>query len=258
MATTKSTLLDRYSAYQQEETPSVHEAIENIYMDLCIHQTQLTTSKSAGIFGFRKTTGIEGDTLLSWLQMREPAMDEKEALVCGQRLLDAGYISPGSTFDPSELYEVVLSDSPSLAGLLRREKGVKQGQLHLSTLFAWKAVHVVCTSKRLALYATEYASEPLHQVMLEGAQVHDVQSNPLAFRINPGAPNALTLVATTEVTKKGWIDVLVGAGAMYFESTDLSGIGSFFDLKDRWMNGQEAPMAEYRGKVCLVVNVASF
>lgn len=34
-------------------------------------------------------------------------------------------------------------------------------------------------------------------------------------------------------------------------------ITSFFELSDTQMDGSDAPMAQYRGKVCLVVNVAS-
>lgn len=272
-------LLKRYQTYQAKISSDVRATIEKIYEDLCIDAPNLTTSKSkgGGLLKWGKVEGIQAHTLVSWLKNKRDN-SETDALTCAQHLIDGGYLAsifPTSTHrfdpaDPSTMYQVIRSDSLRMAGLVRREEGRKQGLLHLSSLLSWKAVHALVTSQSLALYESEDATAPIHLVALAKAKVHDVPSNPLSLKIQSSESCSTTIqvLTMTEEVKQAWIEALVGAGAQYFEMNQWGGaagdgdsssrVNGFFDLKDRWMNGQEAPMAQYRGKVCLIVNVASF
>lgn len=250
-----NTLLKRFEMYQQDSF-SVHQIIDQLYTDLCSEASSLTETKSLGIFGLSSTSGIPGTTLISWMMKnKESPLDETQSLTYAQHLLDGGYMYPGSTFDPQVLYTLIQTDSQSVAGLLRVEGGRKQGEMCMPRKFSSKKVHVLCTSKTLGVYESEYALTPLHCLTLEDVKLEDDPSNLFGLMVAPKSPHAIKLTAENMSMKNEWIEALVGAGVEYGKHTKIT---SLFDLKDRWMNGQVAPMAEYRGKVCLIVNVASF
>ena len=66
--------------------------------------------------------------------------------------------------------------------------------------------------------------------------------------------------AETKAKQEEWLHSFINAGARYREAFNvehMAKIKSFYELKDVDMDGNEVPMAKYKGKVVLAVNVSS-
>lgn len=67
----------------------------------------------------------------------------------------------------------------------------------------------------------------------------------------------LSALAVTAILIAGMAFVVAPLGAQQAKSTPGGSVSSFYDLKTTTLDGKSADLAQYRGKVSLVVNVAS-
>jgi hypothetical protein len=70
----------------------------------------------------------------------------------------------------------------------------------------------------------------------------------------------ITLCADHSKKQEGWLAALIEAGVRFEkeDAADLADVKSIFDLTARkLLTKEEVPLSLYKGKVCLVVNVAS-
>ena len=76
-----------------------------------------------------------------------------------------------------------------------------------------------------------------------------------------GKDSTVVMCANHSKRLEGWLSALMEAGVSFTkedEGADLSKVKSIFELSARKINSQEIiPLSVFKGKVCLVVNVAS-
>lgn len=170
----------------------------------------------------------------------------------GQNLLDGGFLDSSRSFQPDATkYKIVPENSTEfIGGVLRSQNVLHQGELQLPGMLCNTKVYGIITSEQFFLFNASDRSQ-LHALAVE--VVADDDSNVAAFYVKP-----ITCIAGNEEDKMSWINAMVKAGAVYNEKVELDQVNNFFELVDRTIDGVEAPMKAYEGKVCLVVNVASF
>lgn len=236
----------------QKMEKSIRDEVEKVYEAICKDEKQLVTSESRGIFRVSTVSGISGKTLVDWLVTNNHCPNQTSACRMGQYLLDGGFLDSAHVFqsDTTKFKLVPTNSTEFIGGVLRCQNVLHQGELQLPGLLCTTKVYGLITSETFFLFNSSDRSQ-LHQLAVE--VVADDDSNAAAFYCNP-----IKCIAANEEDKMTWINAMVKAGAVYNEKVELDQVNNFFELVDRTIDGVEAPMKAYEGKVCLVVNVASF
>jgi hypothetical protein len=73
-----------------------------------------------------------------------------------------------------------------------------------------------------------------------------------------GCGDKLLLASEKSADQEEWLDLLTNAGAKYEDTPLETKAKSIFEFEPLDIDKKKHPLARYAGKVCLVVNVASF
>lgn len=211
----------------------------------------------------------------------------------GQALLEhrlAHHITDDADFldSPNHQY-IFLSQEPievrmlhsALGQFIAKPEIFHQGNLELKsrTLFGgetWTHVYAVLDDasakprmlhffKRKSAASKPIASYAVEECMCSLEECLDCKTDWYCFQLkvqkHSGKDIFLTLCADHSKRQEGWMEALMNAGVEYIkeeEGTDLSAVKSIFELSAKKLNSDEIiPLSNFKGKVCLVTNVAS-
>jgi hypothetical protein len=236
---------------------------------------------------------FSGQSLVEWAVAEKVATDTDHAVKVGQALLEhrlAHHITDDAEFENSpDQYYVFISQETVQAKMYHTALGkyiaqpelYYQGKLELksTTLFGfeqWTPVYAVLDEKSASprmvhlFKSFSAASAPISSYAIEDCislqECMDCKIDCYCFTLvakkrQTGKDTTLVMCANHSKRLEGWLAALMDAGVEFTkeeEGNDLKNIKSIFELSARKINSQEIiPLSIFKGKVCLVVNVAS-
>jgi len=219
--------------------------------------------------------------------------DEKRAVAMGKALLDhrlAHHVTDDYEFENSatKYYSFIQDENADvqtthkiLSSLISLPNVYHQGKLEIrsQTLFGseyWRSCYGVLDEpgtkpRRMHLYKRQSAAGlPIAQYAIEDcvcslSECLDCKSGHYCFTLRARKGNAkdeapITLCADHSKKQEGWLAALMEAGVRFEkeDAGDVANIKSIFELSARKLvTHEEIPLSQYKGQVCLVVNVAS-
>jgi len=186
---------------------------------------------------------------------------------------DAGTILEGFAFD-TDVFVAVGADIAADASVKNvfavREGAIQAGKLKrkragffAKLTGAGKAQSYVVvneTAKTLYVFETDTSrTQAVVSLDLSNATVEFSATFEHGIKVVTGTGASEILGAESKEKAEEWLNSAINAGATYREAFNLNveAIKSFYELKDFDMQGKEVSMANYKGKVVLVVNVSS-
>ena len=184
------------------------------------------------------------------------------------------------SFIEDESYEIKATHKV-LSAIIALPTVFHQGRLEMrtQTLFgseAWRPAYVVLDDasskpRMLHMYKRQSAAgAPFAEYAVEDCMCHllecmDCKTGWYCFTLRArkgmsSSEQSVTLCADHSKKQEGWLSALMEAGVRFEkeDAGDVSHIKSIFDLEARQLRTKEiVPLSKFRGKVCLVVNVAS-
>jgi hypothetical protein len=237
---------------------------------------------------------FSGKSFVEWAVSEKVAADPDHAVKVGQALLEhrlAHHITDDAEFEnSSHQYYVFLSQETieakmfhaALGQYIAQPETYHQGKLELKskTLFGnerWTPVYAVLDEKTanprmVHLFKSSSAASPpiasyaIEDCMCSLEECMDCKTDWYCFTLvakkrQTGKDTTLVMCANHSKRLEGWLAALMDAGVEFTkeeEGDDLKNIKSIFELSARKINSQEIiPLSIFKGKVCLVVNVAS-
>lgn len=237
---------------------------------------------------------FSGKEFVEWAVKEKVAKDEESAVKIGQALLqhrlahhwtdDAEFENNGDqyySFISQEPIEVKMMHA-ALGQYIAQPEIFYQTKLELrsKTLFGserWTSVYGVLDDagskprmihffKRFSAASAPIESYAVEDCMCSLEECLDCKTDWYCFSLKAkkrSTGKEVTIVACADHSKRleGWLAALMDAGVTFTkeeEGADLGKVKSIFELSARRINSQEiVPFSSFKGKVCLVVNVAS-
>jgi len=195
-----------------------------------------------------------------------------QAIALGQQLMDCDYIhhvTDDHPFKNENLYYRFRENEdyigPSVAKLLMEGQIPVHSDLDVKGLILWNKKHVLLEAdeKRMYFYHSHLSSDPsgsidLKHGVLETAEC-ECKSGSYCFTLSDGKNQKWTLCAYNSKTQLAWLESLANAGIKFREEDfGPTAENSIFDFSANDIDGNNVSLDRYRGKVCIVVNVASY
>jgi len=213
-----------------------------------------------------------GRMAVDWLIKNQSASDVQEALKIGQQMMDLNifnHVTNGQDFENEDYYYRFAFDDPNYLSGAPADKmlsscGVaKSGWLDFQGKFFWtqKFCILKADDQKLYCYANEKANAP--QLVLdlsqEGIFIKELgacKGGSYCFNINVSKRSHI-FSTKKSVDQEDWIAKIMECGPSFSEEVfDVHGESIFqFVVKD--IDGNDLPLSQFTGQVCLVVNVAS-
>jgi len=263
------------------ETNSVtrhsHSLIQNLF----------TSSSSNEVKKF------SGADFVKWAVQEKIAKDEDNAVKIGQALLEhrlAHHVTDDAEFlnDPTSYYAFMVHETieakmlhSALSQFVAKPELFHQGKLELrsKSLFGyerWTPVYAVLDEpsakprmlhlfKRFSAASAPIESYAIEECVCTLEECLDCKTDWYCFSLKAkkratGKEVNMVLCANHSKRLEGWLSALMEAGVEFTKEEDgaKSEVRSLFELSARRINSNEVvPFSVFRGKVCLVVNVAS-
>ncbi|KAH9256334.1 hypothetical protein BASA81_005555 [Batrachochytrium salamandrivorans] len=257
----------------------------------------LQRTKSRSLMSFILGTkghahAFTGKDFVDWAIASKHATDGEHAVKVGQALLDhrlAHHVTDDHEFGNSAEWEYVFvsQETPEakryheILGKIISDQVLHQGKLELKTkgMFwgvGWQNCYGVLDNtakpQRIDLYKSFSAASPpflsltIEDCMCNLVECLDCKTDWYCFNLNAMKPGQdkmqqITLCADHSKRQEGWLDALSTAGVRFEEEdmgSDLSKIVSLYELSSRRLNSKQVTqLSEFKGSVCLVVNVSS-
>lgn len=255
-----------------------------------LHRTR-SRSILAKILGTKGAThAFTGKAFVTWAININLATSEEHAVKVGQALLDhrlAHHVTDDYEFENAEHEYAFISQETSenkthhaaLGDIISKQAEMHQGKLQLRSKTFWGSnrwvnVYAVLDNtvkpQMLHLYkAYSAATPPFASLGVEDCVCHmqecmDCKTDWYCFNLRAlknDKMQQVTLCADHSKRQEGWMEALASAGVKFEREavgSDLSLTKSLFELKARKLNSDQViSLDEYKGKVCLVVNVSS-
>jgi hypothetical protein len=195
-----------------------------------------------------------------------------QSIALGQQLMDCDYlhhVSDDHPFKNEHLYYRWREDEdyfgPSVAKLLMRGTVTVHSDVDMKGLLFWNKKYVLLESeeKVIYLYSSNLSSDPsgiinLQQGVLETAEC-ECKSGSYCFTLSDGKHQKWVLCAYNSKAQLAWLEALANIGVKFREEDfDPIAEASIFDFSANDIDGNLMSLDQYRGKVCIVVNVASY
>jgi len=253
-------------------SPSEQESIAALVKELHI-SNGLIKDRSYRLKSYKKVA--TGSDIAKWFLDNGKVKTKEEAIELGQKLIKykhLRHVVDEHNFKDEELFYRFYRDETSITPEMNASavsmsadctlKGslVKKGKYGRwnNRFFVLKAAE-----KRLYYYETETSTTPKQIIDLNYQQI-DVnecgECKPGNYCFNLITKNRIhTQCAPKSVIQEEWINALVGVGCTWLEEVHPEvTASSVYDFKVLDLDKQEVDLGKFRGKVCLVVNVASF
>jgi hypothetical protein len=238
---------------------------------------------------------FSGKDFVEWAIHEKIAKDAEHAVKVGQALLEhrlAHHVTDDAEFENSpDLHYTFISQEPievkmmhaALGQYIAKPEIFHQGNLEMrsKTLFGserWIHVYAVLddagSSPRMIHLFKRFsaASGPIESYAIEDClcsmeECLDCKTDWYCFSLiakkrSTGKDAHIVMCANHSKRLEGWLSALMEAGVQFTKEDpgeDVSKITSLFELSARKINSQEiVPFSQFKGKVCLVANVASF
>jgi len=194
-----------------------------------------------------------------------------QAVALGQELMDGDYlhhVTDEHTFKNEHLFYRFRDDEnyvgPSVAKLLMDGNITASSDLDMKGVFLWKERFVLleANEKKIYVYHSNLSSNPsaiidLKQGILETAEC-ECKSGSYCFTLSDGKQKWV-LCAFNSKTQLVWLEALSNIGVLFREEEfEPSAETSIFDFSANDIDGNLISLDQYREKVCIVVNVASY
>jgi len=197
-------------------------------------------------------------------------VDEAEKV--GQQLMDADiihHVLDAYEFKNENLYYRVREDEegkrkgPSVAKVTKEGKVSIEGYMDLKGTIFWNKRYFVLRADEMKIYyfETHLSSSPINvldlsQVELEVAEC-SCKTGSYCFTIRE-RKFIHVVCADKSKDQLAWLQALTDIGVK-FKEEDIDVVGnSIFDFSANDIDGNLVPLSNFAGKVCLVVNVASY
>jgi len=222
-------------------------------------------------YNFKKYQKVlVGKELVNWLVEQKVANTREEAIVIGKGLIDNNYIHhvhDDHVFKDDFLFyrfrEDEKAEGPSAIEVskcaLLKGTLLKKGQLRWNErYFALKQ-----DEGKLYYFDAETSSSPRDVIDLKDKvrvrECIDCKSGMYCFDIVT-KDKIHTICAEKSKIQEEWIQGIIETGANFMEDDSLGTIAakSLYEFKCLDIDKNEVDLTKYNGKVCLIVNVASF
>ncbi|TMW55448.1 hypothetical protein Poli38472_010330 [Pythium oligandrum] len=276
-------IFDRFRAFEklsQEIQTQVGAVVD--YLLKPENKTGALGLKEGGSVNSKKPHSVDGAQLLSAITKHlEEAKAEDTSADAVKKLAEGlvlrGFVSPlketsaleGFGFDSEKFVVVDPAASPSLATSVwsLKDGAIQAGELKrkktgLLSKFTGStgSVYVVANdkSKTVGVFASDIAQQAITTLDISSGSVQFDSSIANGIRLSNGKVNEI-FGAPSKEKQDEWLNSFINAGATYREAFNLTAesVKSFYELKDYDMQGKEVSMADYKGKVVMVVNVSS-
>jgi len=143
-----------------------------------------------------------------------------------------------------------LADSARKAGWVTQVSGMTSRRKTRYALLS-------STTNTLLIFSNDISVSPSSELSLENCQMTTVDGA-LGIKVSTSSESVSFSLASSE-DKDEWMNMLGQAGVIFDndEQTAAKAAKHFFVLQDKDMNTQTVGMDQYKGKVCLITNVAS-
>jgi hypothetical protein len=214
-----------------------------------------------------------GGELIDWLIAQQEVKTREEALALGKAMLKKDlfhHVHAEHDFKDEMLYYRFRADDPNvgegpsaknaaecatLSGML-----LKKGQMKFNERF----VVLRADEKKLYYYTTQMDVSPRNVLDLNFGKIDvnecgECKKGSYCFTI--GCNGSLhTFCASHSKDQEAWIAALINAGATFVEDASVASISaqSIFDFTCLDIDKQPVNLNTFAGKVCLVVNTASY
>lgn len=155
-------------------------------------------------------------------------------------------------------------DGDDSAAALSGQCDTMSSYLHRKALLRWKKEFYVLqiSESKLLVFSDEYQSKPSKSYALDAGalEVADqglCRDNAYCFSLKV-AGETLQLASGSSKEQEAWIELLLNAGATLEDTLLESKAKAIFEFEPLDIDGQPHALQRYSGRVCLVVNVASF
>jgi len=279
-----------------EEAKAIEKSLSDLPEGKAVLRKQGSKSLLAFATGDHKAEvkKFSGRQFVEWALVEKIAKDPEHAVKVGQALLQhrlAHHITDDAEFenDPNQFYVFISQETievkmmhSALGQYIAKPDVFHQGNLELRshTLFGsekWIHVYAVLddpgSSPRMLHLFKRFsaASRPIDSYALEDCmctleECLDCKTDYYCFTLKARKRSAMkdsSIVMCANHSKRleGWLSAFMEAGVEFTkeeEGADLSKVKSLFELSARRINSNEIiPFSMFKGKVCLVVNVAS-
>jgi len=216
-----------------------------------------------------------GSELVAWLLETREAITKYEAISLGIKLLENGlmhHVMDEHTFKDDKLFyrfysddganpvtrnsALFIAEGASMKGTLLKKGNIKYAERY----FILKA-----NEQKLYYFNSPTSSEIKGTIDLSGGKVDvsecgECKPGNFCFVVFGTDGKTYTLCSPRSKEQEAWIQALVSCGCNFLEDQVVSDVKetSLFEFKCLDITKNEISLDMYRGRVCLVVNVASY
>jgi hypothetical protein len=219
---------------------------------------------------------IIGSEFIEFLYKHDEAKDLVEALEIGNKLIDFDYmhhVTDEHTFKNEMLYYRFREDEDdynkedhnlSVATIKKSCEVGKAGYALVKGFQFWSRRYLVLRNDvgKLYFYDNETAIKPLKVLYIDPKfscsvkEIADCKKGFYCFNVT-GVHESLTISTQRSVDQEQWIEALIACGAVLESTAVESAAKLFWELSATNIDGDEHPMSQHKGKVVVVVNVAT-
>lgn len=215
-----------------------------------------------------------GSAAVDWMVEKNKAKDRVEAVAFGEQLIQADlvhHVSDNAGFSDDKAWFRFRADDEqydgmSFYGQSKLAACLKAGPVQHKKGFGWdnRAAVVLSEPAQFMQYDSVYASKPskiisLKQAALDLAECEDCKKDFHCFSLS-GGDDQIRHVYCTKQSKdqQAFMEALTTLGVTLQREDLHSTANSLFEFNASRVDGTVVQFSEYTGKVCMVVNVASY
>lgn len=216
---------------------------------------------------------FKGCDAVSWLVDKNKATSREEALAICNQMIEADlahHASDASGFTDDKAWFRFRVDDEANDGMsyyAQARECVRSGALQHKKTFGWENLHVVIKAEPAPCwlqYESAYAAKPskiisLDQVGLNVAECEDCKKDWHCLTLSGGDKHIHSVYcAHHSRDQQAWIEALIAQGVTLQRENLSTTANSLFEFNAASADGSVVPFSTFAGKVCMVVNVASY
>jgi len=218
--------------------------------------------------------GTEG---VAWLVTHGFAEDANLAVSLGQMMMDADllhHVKDAHNFKNEELFYRFNEDDtdakrgPSVASLKKSEVISRAGKLKKKGILFWSERYAVLDKQKKHLYffESELSTSPkslinLNNTDLIGADC-ECKKGEYCWTVREGKKRKKhSICASSTSEQEEWLSALAEVGVKFAEENSTSAqmsADSIYDFEALDIDGNNVSLSKYKGKVCIITNVATY